>query len=152
MRVRLPFFWTAYLPSPIPLSKYFNTQDGECRSTVVNSSFTQKVNNNDVCTHRELNPDFMRWQAHGGLQTYAVAIPISAKHKPCCWGGCGSEQVRAQWWRPCADPIDRNTYAIYRCHSGPGPHSWSSGHQQLGAAIQLPPISPQLVLSVGDYL
>ena len=36
--------------------------------------------------------------------------------------------------------------------SGPGPYSWSSGHQQLEAAIQLPPIFPQLVLSVGDYL
>ena len=33
--------------------------------------------------------------------------------------------------------------------SGPGPYSWSSGHQQLEAAIQLPPIFPQLVLSVG---
>ena len=36
--------------------------------------------------------------------------------------------------------------------SGPGPYSWSSGHQQLEAAIQLPPIFPQLVLSLGNYL
>ena len=33
--------------------------------------------------------------------------------------------------------------------SGPGPYSWSSGHQQLEAAIQLPPIFPQLVLFRG---